>query len=52
VIRAPRFHACWRRRDLLQNLNDLTAENSALAASLANVAGVTGKLNGPHGAMG
>ncbi|MYM74394.1 MULTISPECIES: MlaD family protein [Duganella] len=39
-------------KDLLQNLNDLTAENSALAASLANVAGVTGKLNGPHGAMG
>lgn len=39
-------------RDLLQNLNDLTAENSALAASLANVQGVTGKLNGPHGAMG
>lgn len=39
-------------RELLQNLNDLTAENSALAASLANVAGVTGKLNGPHGAMG
>jgi phospholipid/cholesterol/gamma-HCH transport system substrate-binding protein len=39
-------------RDLLQNLNDLTAENSALAASLANVAGVTGKLNGPQGAMG
>ncbi|MYM36360.1 MCE family protein [Duganella sp. FT50W] len=39
-------------RDLLQNLNDLTAENSALATSLANVAGVTGKLNGPQGAMG
>jgi phospholipid/cholesterol/gamma-HCH transport system substrate-binding protein len=39
-------------KDLLQNLNDLTAENSALAASLTNVAGVTGKLNGPHGAMG
>jgi phospholipid/cholesterol/gamma-HCH transport system substrate-binding protein len=39
-------------KDLLENLNDLTAENSALAASLANVAGVTGKLNGPHGAMG
>lgn len=39
-------------KDLLQNLNDLTAENSALAASLSNVAGVTGKLNGPHGAMG
>lgn len=39
-------------RDLLQNLNDLTAENSALAASLANVAGATGKLNGPQGAIG
>ncbi|SHM24281.1 phospholipid/cholesterol/gamma-HCH transport system substrate-binding protein [Duganella sacchari] len=39
-------------RGLLQNLNDLTAENSALAASLANVQGVTGKLNGPYGAMG
>jgi len=39
-------------KDLLQNLNDLTAENSALAASLHNVAGVTGKLNGPTGAMG
>ena len=39
-------------RDLLQNLNNLTAENSALAASLANVQGVTGKLNGPSGAMG
>jgi phospholipid/cholesterol/gamma-HCH transport system substrate-binding protein len=39
-------------KDLLQNLNDLTAENSALAASLANVQGVTGKLNGPRGAIG
>jgi phospholipid/cholesterol/gamma-HCH transport system substrate-binding protein len=39
-------------KDLLQNLNNLTAENSALAASLANVQGVTGKLNGPRGAMG
>ena len=39
-------------KDLLQNLNTLTAENSALAASLANVQGVTGKLNGPRGAMG
>src|SRR5471032_2838227 len=39
-------------KDLLQNLNALTAENSALAASLANVQGVTGKLNGPTGAMG
>jgi len=39
-------------KDLLDNLNTLTAENSALAASLANVQGVTGKLNGPHGALG
>ena len=39
-------------RDLLENLNTLTAENSALAASLANIQGVTGKLNGPSGAMG
>jgi phospholipid/cholesterol/gamma-HCH transport system substrate-binding protein len=39
-------------KDLLQNLNDLTAENSALASSLHNVAGVTGKLNGPTGALG
>lgn len=39
-------------RDLLQNLTTLTAENSALAASLANVQGVTGKLNGPSGALG
>ena len=39
-------------KDLLENLNALTAENSALAASLANVQGVTGKLNGPNGAMG
>ena len=34
------------------SLNTLTAENSALAASLANIQGVTGKLNGPSGAMG
>jgi len=39
-------------RDLLQNLNDLTAENSALASTLANVQAATGKLNGPHGAIG
>ena len=39
-------------KELLENLNTLTAENSALAASLANVQGVTGKLNGPGGAMG
>ena len=39
-------------RELLQNINNLTAENSALAATLANVQGVTSKLNGPSGAMG
>ncbi|MFA9218373.1 MAG: MlaD family protein [Sphingomonadaceae bacterium] len=32
-------------RDLLQNLNQLTAEDSALSASLRSVAGVTGKLD-------
>ncbi|MQA19539.1 MlaD family protein [Rugamonas rivuli] len=39
-------------KELLEHLSALTAENSALAASLANVQGVTGKLNGPGGAMG
>ena len=39
-------------KEVLQNLNGLTAESSALASSLQNMAGVTGKLNGPAGAMG
>ncbi|GJI99742.1 ABC transporter substrate-binding protein [Duganella rhizosphaerae] len=39
-------------KDLLEHLSALTAENSALASTLANVQGVTGKLNGPNGAMG
>lgn len=39
-------------RELLQNVATLTAENSALASSLANLQGMTGKLNGPGGAMG
>ncbi|SFU85821.1 MlaD family protein [Pseudoduganella namucuonensis] len=39
-------------RDLLQNLNDLTAAESALQASLKNVQGMTERLNGPGGAMG
>ena len=39
-------------KDLLANLNALTAEQSALAASLHNVQGVTEKLNGPGGAIG
>lgn len=38
-------------KDLLQNLNTLTAENSALEASLRNVRHLTDKLNGPSGAM-
>ncbi len=39
-------------KEVLQNLNGLTAESSALATSLQNMAGVTGKLNGPAGALG
>jgi phospholipid/cholesterol/gamma-HCH transport system substrate-binding protein len=39
-------------KDVLQNLNQLTGEGSALEASLRNVKGLTDKLNGPAGAMG
>lgn len=39
-------------RDVLQNLTALTATDSALGASLGNLQGITGKLNGPAGAMG
>ena len=39
-------------KELLQNLSSLTAENSALEASLRNVKGMTDKINGPAGAMG
>ncbi|MBA5687083.1 MlaD family protein [Rugamonas apoptosis] len=38
-------------KDVLQNLNQLTADGSALEASLRNVKGMTDKLNGPGGAM-
>lgn len=38
-------------KDVLQNLNQMTAEGSALEASLRNVKGMTDKLNGPGGAM-
>jgi phospholipid/cholesterol/gamma-HCH transport system substrate-binding protein len=38
-------------KDVLQNLNQLTGEGSALEASLRNVKGITDKLNGPGGAM-
>ncbi|QBE65274.1 MlaD family protein [Pseudoduganella lutea] len=39
-------------RDILANVTALTAADSALGQSLANVQGVTEKLNGPGGAMG
>jgi phospholipid/cholesterol/gamma-HCH transport system substrate-binding protein len=39
-------------RDLLDNLNGLTAPQGALATSLANVQGVTEQLKGPQGALG
>ncbi|HMN93936.1 MAG TPA: mammalian cell entry protein [Hydrogenophaga sp.] len=39
-------------RDLLDNLNALTAPGGALAGSLAHVQDVTGALKGPHGALG
>lgn len=38
-------------KDVLQNLNQLTGEGSALEVSLRNVKGMTDKLNGPGGAM-
>jgi len=39
-------------RELLVNLQAMTASDSALNASLANVQGVTDKLKGPQGALG
>lgn len=39
-------------RALVQNLTALTSADSALAASLGNVQAATGKLGGPHGALG
>ena len=39
-------------RELLQNLTQLSAPDSALAASLANVQAVTERLKGPRGAAG
>lgn len=39
-------------RELLQNLNALTAPESALAASLGNVQSLTERLKGPRGAAG
>jgi len=39
-------------RELLQNLTQLTASDSALAVSLTNLQAVTEKVNGPRGAAG
>ncbi|WP_395702091.1 MlaD family protein [Aquabacterium sp.] len=39
-------------KELLQNLSRLTATDSALAGSLAQVQTLTEKLNGPQGALG
>jgi len=45
-------HLVSAARDLVQNLNALTASDSALSASLANVRATTEKLKGAHGALG
>ena len=39
-------------RELIGNLNKLTAEESSLAASLGNLKTMTDKINGPQGAAG
>lgn len=39
-------------RELIANLNRLTAQDSPLAATLANLQTLSEKLNGPQGAMG
>jgi len=39
-------------RELLANLNALTAQDAALGGSLANVRALTERLNGPGGALG
>lgn len=39
-------------KDLLENLNALTAKEGALSASLANAQALTDKLKGPQGALG
>lgn len=39
-------------RELLGNLNALTAQDAALGTSLANVRGLTERLNAPGGALG
>lgn len=39
-------------KDLVENLNALTAKDGPLGMSLAHVQSLTEKLNGPHGALG
>lgn len=39
-------------KQLIENLNGLTAAESALSTSLSNLQGLTEKFNGPHGALG
>jgi phospholipid/cholesterol/gamma-HCH transport system substrate-binding protein len=39
-------------RDLVENLSQLTAQESDLGKTLANVQAATAKLNGPRGALG
>jgi phospholipid/cholesterol/gamma-HCH transport system substrate-binding protein len=39
-------------RDLIQNLTQLTAQESELSRTLANVQSATARLNGPRGAFG
>jgi phospholipid/cholesterol/gamma-HCH transport system substrate-binding protein len=39
-------------KDLLENLNAMTAQDAALRASLANLQQLTQRLNGPRGALG
>ena len=38
-------------KDLIENLNNLTSSTGAVGASLANLQTLTGRLNGPGGAM-
>jgi len=45
-------HLMAEARQLLQNLNAMTTNDSALSATLANVQSFTDKLKGPGGAMG
>jgi phospholipid/cholesterol/gamma-HCH transport system substrate-binding protein len=45
-------HLVTAAHDLVQNLTAMTAPDSPLAVSLANLQGTTAKLKGAHGALG